>query len=230
VASAFLENPNVIFDVYNEPTTKNLAGGNLKNPGELDWTVWQRGGTVGTTPVIGMQALVDAIRSTGAKQIVAVDALRFSTTFRGIGNHLIHDRNLVYEIHPYFGVLTDGGNLTREQWDANFGFLAKRFPVYAGEWGLFPSAHYETMAGRPIHPRLPSSQAAAEVETLLRYFDSRHMSWTAFAFGVSPQGLMLANWDGFVPTSFARPWRYEDLNPAVGMGEVVKRYLTRHRR
>jgi hypothetical protein len=68
LATAFKDHPAVLFDLYNEPA-------------HVNWDQWLKGGPITETDkktktkltyeAVGMQALVDAIRSTGAKNGIA---------------------------------------------------------------------------------------------------------------------------------------------------------------
>ena len=69
VAAAYKNHPAVIFDLYNEPH-------------DVSWDVWRNGGKVtekdegrpeaSEFEAVGMQALLDAVRATGAKNVVIV--------------------------------------------------------------------------------------------------------------------------------------------------------------
>jgi uncharacterized protein (TIGR03437 family) len=61
-----------------------------------------------------LQALVDAIRATGARQVIAA-------------SEILVGANLIYEAHPSL--------LSNAALDTLFGSVASRAPVYAGEWG-----------------------------------------------------------------------------------------------
>ena len=62
VATTFRSNHAVIFDLYNEPH-------------DISWKCWRKGCTTGGWPTAGMQSLVTAVRSTGAKQPLMLGGL-----------------------------------------------------------------------------------------------------------------------------------------------------------
>lgn len=76
VADAFKDNGSVIFELFNEPfpdSNQNTTAA---------WTCWRDGGTcpgVGFTAA-GMQELLDAIRATGATNVVLAGAVQYSNT------------------------------------------------------------------------------------------------------------------------------------------------------
>lgn len=67
VASTFKQNSSVIYELYNEPH-------------DVDWACWKNGGTCAgaSYQVAGMQELVNAVRATGATNIIALGGLAWS--------------------------------------------------------------------------------------------------------------------------------------------------------
>ena len=102
VAAAYKDHPAVIFDLYNEPH-------------DVSWDVWLKGGKVtekdrraGTETsfeAVGMQALLDAVRSTGAKNVVIAGGLDWSYDLSGIldGRRLSDPlgNGVIYANHAY---------------------------------------------------------------------------------------------------------------------------------
>ncbi|HZI44818.1 MAG TPA: cellulase family glycosylhydrolase, partial [Ilumatobacter sp.] len=80
VASAFGHNNAVILELFNEP----FPDGNQDSVAA--WTTWRDGGTAflrdTTTPyqAAGMQTLVDAVRATGATNVIALGGVQFSNS------------------------------------------------------------------------------------------------------------------------------------------------------
>ncbi len=65
VAESFIDHPFVLFDAFNEPH-------------DIDWACWRDGCTMPEGyEAMGMQGLVDAIRSVGAEQPIVLSGLRF---------------------------------------------------------------------------------------------------------------------------------------------------------
>jgi hypothetical protein len=77
VASAYKNNPAVLFDLFNEPFPDN--GGSTA----ADWACWRDGGTCPGVPyqAAGMQQLVTAIRNTGATNVITLPGLGWATQF-----------------------------------------------------------------------------------------------------------------------------------------------------
>lgn len=75
VANAFKGNNAVVFDLFNEPFPERATGN-----ATTGWTCWRDGGTcpgIGYQ-VAGFQSLVNAVRATGATNVVMVGGLAFS--------------------------------------------------------------------------------------------------------------------------------------------------------
>lgn len=163
-----------------------------------------------------MRQLVEAVRSTGATQIVAVQAFSDAHGFEGLGpEYWLSDANVIYEVHPYFDLA-----MTTAERDNKFGFLANQRPVYAGEWGL--TLQEDTERCR----RLPrDTKAASElVYQLLTYLFNKRISWTASSF---EPGSLIADYESYANTRLDLLWQCgEQANPQPGMGELVLLWLT----
>jgi hypothetical protein len=90
VAARYQSNPLVAFDLYNEP--ENISS-----------SVWLNGGPVSdqsglTYQAAGMQQLYDAVRSTGATNLVFVSGLNWANT---PPTQLVQGTNIVYAVHAY---------------------------------------------------------------------------------------------------------------------------------
>jgi endoglucanase len=121
VATQFRNDPRVLFEMYNEPH-------------DVSWDMWLNGGTVtdtsGTYQAVGYQQVYDAIRSTGAENIVIANGLNWGYDLSGVATHLIKGYNVMYGTHVY-----DWPEKQPPAWDAGFGYLAAQAPVMIGEFG-----------------------------------------------------------------------------------------------
>lgn len=140
VARTFKKDRSVIFDVFNEPYSRYGDGGLVF---DLTWECWRNGGCAaptagdrqpldgGTFNAIGMRALVDAIRSTGARQPIMLGGLDYASDLRDWLANRPADRGLVASFHNY------GGHLCHAQacWDEVIAPIAREVPVVTGEFG-----------------------------------------------------------------------------------------------
>lgn len=214
IASHYKDNQDIIFDVYNEPTIVAHVG-NDHHQSNADWQQWLHGGTINGQQYLGMQNLVDTIRSTGAKQVIAVEGLSIGTSFYKIGNNLINDPNVIYEVHMYFSKKRSSSTI----WDKDFGFLSSRVPVYVGEWAFLP------YNGNGTNCPLPPALATQKIVDFMNYMASNQISWTAWAF---MPNRMLQTYNGYVPTTLNGGNFACAPGTTAGMGQLVKQYLTGH--
>jgi endoglucanase len=133
VAAAFKNNPAVMFELFNEPQ------GNYP-PTTADWNNYVNGGLTGPQDV-GTQALLTAIRSTGATNVVLVDGLDYAATF---GNN--NNPNIGTDQPPGFILPTDTLNPAQlaaaQHYYNGSGYetganavLAKGIPILVTEYG-----------------------------------------------------------------------------------------------
>ncbi len=131
VASKFKKDHAVVFDLFGEPFPDRVMP---KNPAV--WDCWLHGGGDCTGfgyPVAGMQTLVDAVRSSGASNVVIVGGIDFANDDSGWLTHrpVDPDGNLAASWHAY--------NFDRcnQQtcWGRQIAPVARVVPVVAGEIG-----------------------------------------------------------------------------------------------
>jgi len=208
VAGAFKDQPAVMFDLFNEPTlTPDRAS---------HWKLLLEGGdqeeilTGGTPPSVqipwraaGMQAMLDTVRATGAKNVVLVSGLSYAGNLR---------RWLDYRPVDPLGQLA-------VSWHA--------YPAYNSTWGT--PAYLETNAGpqgwRDVdailgagYPVLitefgdrnvPGTVGAPFAERLLPWADQRGIGYVAWAWMLSQSPCCV-----LIQDALGRP--------SAGYGEYVK--------
>jgi len=133
VATAFLKNHGVVFDLYNEPYISS-------------WECWLKGCSTTYTPppqhkgpkvtyqTAGMQELVEAVRSTGAPQALMLGGLEYSSNETGWLAHEPTDslHQLVASFHTY-----NNTGCPESCWNATILPLTEHVPVVTGEFGDF---------------------------------------------------------------------------------------------
>jgi endoglucanase len=121
VATKYKNDPNVWFEMYNEPES-------------IPWSVWLNGGSVCGFTAVGMQQMYNTIRATGANNIVLAGGIDYASHLDGITP--LTGNNIVYAIHPYANN-GDPDAWSDSDWDNRFGDLSSTQPVIATEFGDF---------------------------------------------------------------------------------------------
>jgi len=126
MARTFKNHNAVIFDVFNEPFPDRVPG--LTEP--QAWRCWLRG--LGYRAA-GMQSLVTAIRSTGARNVILLAGLAWANDLTGWLRHAPRDpdRNLAASWHFYPWNACN----TRACWNAQVAPVIAKVPVIADEVG-----------------------------------------------------------------------------------------------
>ncbi|MFC9860247.1 MULTISPECIES: cellulase family glycosylhydrolase [unclassified Streptomyces] len=180
VASTFKDDPTVVFDLFNEPYPDRAT----PTPDQA-WTCWRDGGTcpgIGYE-VAGMQDLVDAVRATGAGNLILAGGLAYSND---LGQWLRHRPvdpagNLAAAWHVYnFNVCAN-----EDCWNSTLAPVAAEVPLVAGEIGENTCSH--NFADR-----------------VMRWFDDRGLSylgWTWNTWDCSSGPSLISDYEG-TPTPY----------------------------
>ena len=131
VARTFKGNNAVIFDLFNEPFPEQADSDNLTE----GWQCWLHGGSCAgiSYQVAGMQSLVSAVRSTGAKNVLMLGGLEWSNDMTQWLSHepTDPDHNLAVSWHSYnFNACS-----TKSCWISQVKPVIAKVPVIAGEIG-----------------------------------------------------------------------------------------------
>jgi endoglucanase len=132
VANTFKGNDAVIFDLFNEPFPEQADGDNETE----GWQCWLNGGSscvgIGYT-VAGMQSLVNAVRGTGANNVLMLGGLEWSNDLTQWLSHepTDPDHDLAASWHSYnFNACSN-----QSCWTSQVAPVAAQVPVIAGEIG-----------------------------------------------------------------------------------------------
>lgn len=176
VAVLYANHPAVLFGLYNEPH-------------DITWDIWRHGGIVDETITMengtrtlsyhtpGHQKLLQAIRETGAENIIIAAGLDWGFDLRGIeSGYALNGSNIAYDTHPY--------PWKPKPWDVYFGNVGKVHPIFVGEWGGTVEEGHQSygidMAG---------------------YLRRNFFCWTAWCLHPSAGPQLIKNWD-YDPTWF----------------------------
>ena len=130
VATTFKNNGSVIFDLFNEPYPDMATGS-----GSAAWQCWRDGGTcsgIGYS-VAGMQSLVNAVRGTGATNVIELGGMTWANDMTSWLSYKPTDsaNNLVASWHGYnFNACTSSSC-----WDSQLAPVIASVPLVAGEIG-----------------------------------------------------------------------------------------------
>ncbi len=177
-ATRYKNHPGVIFGLLNEPH-------------DVSWEIWRNGGVVyesGSTVgdrTIGMQGLVDAVRSTGAGNLVTAGGLDWGYTLGGVlSGYALDDANLMYESHVY---------PWKSGWKESFLDVTERYPVLLGEVG----AQDTPMDFETEESFVPPEEWVPDVLGLIQ---NRRLNWTAWCFHPRSSPRLITGWD-YTPTT-----------------------------
>ena len=166
VASTFKNDRAMLFDAYNEPRT-------------LDWGCWRNGCT---TPdgwqAAGMQELVDAIRSTGARQPIMLGGLGGAIALYGWFG--ARPRDPVHALVASFHTYDFAGCSSEECWNASVLPVARRVPIVTGEMGEGDCGH-------------------AYIDTYMAWADAHgisYLGWTWNPWDCTGAHGMILDWTG----------------------------------
>ncbi|HUD10328.1 MAG TPA: cellulase family glycosylhydrolase, partial [Candidatus Saccharimonadales bacterium] len=181
MANYYKNNPEVFFDLYNEPQLSVNATGGKNTTGEANlWNIWQNGGTAitqtdsagistttppATTNYVGMQTLIDTIRGQGASNIVIAEGNTKDHDLSGVPTHVLTGGNVAYGNEPN---LNDGDTTQAGQ--------LKRFGQYAATWPIMPEAFLDQYGTEACDPN-----SATDIPELFSYLKSLNMgliSWS----------------------------------------------------
>lgn len=195
-AARYKDHPAVLFDLFNEPH-------------DISWEIWQKGGYVGKKmgpdesaflspeekaknqgfESVGMQALIDAVRSTGAKNIVIAGGLFWAGDASGVlKGYALEDKTgngIMYAWHQYHW---------HKGWAKTILPVAEKYPIFVGEVG----ADIKKMDFIPADDQ---EDPYTWVPDMLGFIQKHRLNWTGWCFHPSASPIMISDWS-YTPTPF----------------------------
>jgi hypothetical protein len=184
IANTFKGNNAVIFDLFNEPYASRATGDTTTG-----WQCWRGGGTCAGIgyQVAGMQSMVNAVRSTGATNVLMLGGEEYSNDISQWLTYKPTDsaNNLVASWHSYnFNTCA-----TQSCWTSQVAPVIAQVPVVVGETG-------ENDCG------------GSYMNTLTTWLNSQntgYLAWTWDTWGSCPN-VLITSYDG-TPTVFGAAYK-----------------------
>ncbi|MET0416479.1 MAG: cellulase family glycosylhydrolase [Actinoplanes sp.] len=176
VANTFKGNDAVVFDLFNEPYPEIASDWNKT----LGWQCLRDGGTctgIGYK-VAGMQDLVDAVRATGATNMLMIGGLEWTNHLQDWLTYKPIDplNNIAASWHAY----SFNACANETCWDAQIAPLAQQVPVVLGEFG-------QDDCGFDYMQRLVTWADA---------HDMGYLAWTWNPWGCTSGAVLIKDWSG----------------------------------
>jgi hypothetical protein len=215
IAKHFAGNPNVMFDLFNEPRLSTSAVGGSE---QRLWQVWRNGGTVGGVQYVGDQALVTTVRKAGAKNVIIAEGNDADSDLKLLPQHYLSGKNIAYGVEPNLSNNED----TQAEWNADYGRFTTAVPILPEAF----RAQYQE-----CNPNAPTV-----LPELFRYLRTIHMGlivWTLLP-GVTTVGTNLHDPTTFAPSRRATDpcltghRRHSAPTTTYGEGADVERYFVNH--
>src|SRR5689334_20751026 len=215
LAAVYGHDPQVIFDLFNEPRAYSPG-----MPLAQMWQLWHDGGVVrGVSYPFGMAQLAQYVRSTlGAQNLFWIEGPNLSATFAGMVSQgaLLKVSGVVYSVHH------PAGAHDAASWDAGFGYLvtAGAAPVVDGEWTNYEPA---PTTGSSVPHSYCWPDAPVTVPAYLKYLAAHGIGLNVYQ--LQPGYMIKSYQDMSVPSAInAGTWSCKssrEPQPGQGAGSLV---------
>jgi hypothetical protein len=176
----------VAIDVYNEPH-------------DIPDAMWRNGGVVDGYRGVGMQQLLDGVRSTGAKNLVFITGNFWGNDLRMLVNEpLSNDKNVVYAAHSY-PYWCDGKLFTSEEYRCR----GRQYPPHLDE-EVPPLIGRKAVMLTEFGTYRPFS---GETEAPIAWAEAHHIGWAAWLWcnGPTSNFCLLSDRGGTSPSVIGKP-------------------------
>jgi hypothetical protein len=207
------DDPQVIFDLFNEPRTYSPGMSSTK-----EWQLWLNGGRYDGVSYLGMSDLAGYVRNTlGAKNLFWVEGPDWSSSFAGMLQQgaLLWVGNVVYAVHH------PAGQPDPASWNADFGYLVTSgaAPVVDGEWTNYePTGTAQPSGGGSCWANAPTA-----VPEFLQYLAAHRIGLNAYT--LQPGYLIKSASNMAAPNTInAKTWTCDmsrESQPGQGAGAEI---------
>jgi hypothetical protein len=215
LAKLYGKDPQVIFDLFNEPRMYSAGMSQAQ-----EWELWLNGGLFqGVYYPFGMAQLAEYVRTTlGARNLFWIEGPNFSASFAGmVQQHaLLHVGGVVYALHH------PAGQPGPTAWNDDFGYLVtdRVAPVVDGEWTNYEPAPTTSATAQPTSCW---SDAPAAVPEFLQWLAGNSIGLNAYQ--LQPGFLIRSYGNLALPTTMnAKTWSCQssqETEPGQGAGSAV---------
>jgi hypothetical protein len=144
-----------------------------------------------------MEEIIYVIRAHEAQGVPLVAGFDWAYDLTAPAAGPIDAPGVAYVTHPY---PQKRDPPWEEQWQADWGFMAERYPVLATEFGFMsantPGAHIPVIADEGYG------------QAIVDFFEKRGISWIAWVFDPDWSPQLIRDWD-FTPTAQGRLFRQQ---------------------
>ncbi|MGB8356089.1 MAG: glycoside hydrolase family 5 protein [Chthoniobacteraceae bacterium] len=201
-ALRYKNHPAVLFELFNEPHSMSWKvwkdGGSLKSAenDHKDAGVKENNEAMSGDKTPGMQALVDAVRATGAKNLIIAGGLDWGYDLSGVvTDYALKDHDggngIMYSSHIY---------PWKKDWQHNTLDAAAKYPVFIGETGN-PSS-WEDFKFIPEAERYePVGVESAWPPDMIALIQKYKLNWTGFSFHPKCGPQVILDWN-YTPTPY----------------------------
>jgi hypothetical protein len=198
-ALRYKNHPAVIFELFNEPhdlSWKSWRDGGKVKEGAEDKGVVENTEAIDAETTVGMQALVDAIRSTGANNVIVAGGIDWSFNVSGVlKGFALTDHpggnGIMYSSHVY---------PWKKGWQKAFIDVAEKYPLFMGEVGNPRSwDDFKFISEKERYE--PVGVESAWPNDMIAVIQKYKLNWTGFSFHPKCGPMVISDWN-YTPTEY----------------------------
>lgn len=182
ISNYYKDNKVVAFyEIFNEPCHPGAPNSTTE-----DWLLWKK----------FAEEVIDVIRKNDPDAVIIVGGLHWAYDISHAIDYPIERENIVYATHPYPKAYEF------KTWDEAFGNIKKKYPVFATEFGFYPTGN------QPEDSYMGEGRYRDAIKS---YLEDKNISWTAWCFRYKGHTKLLED-KNYIPTEtgeFFREWLLE---------------------
>lgn len=167
------------YELFNEPTVFN---GRL---GVVSWAEWKALN----------EEMITIVQAHNPQAICLVAGFNWAFELKSVATAPIEKDNIAYVSHPYPMKVKAP---YEENWDKEFGYVAKQYPIFATEIG------YQLAGDKGAH--IPVIDDGSYGKRITDYFGARKISWVSWVFDPDWSPQLIKDWN-YEPTMQGKHFR-----------------------